>query len=618
MINGEVRPPATYLRRRGDPAPPVPRRTRRPSRRATPPTPPSRRLGRADDAGAGHVPGDLIARRRSEHRRAASTVPRRRSREPRARRLATHCARGPRPRESRAPSGSRRGRAATPCGAGPQRSRLCTHRRDADRGRAARAETRAESPAATDDDEARATARREASLKLLAHEQLADLRGEYWIAVLERYGLLPNYTLLDDSVTLDVGAQLDRPGHQRVSDRARHAPSAAPRGAPRVRARRARSTPRAWRSRSTPSTWARRRGHPAPGCSAPPCGFGDDHRRSRRRRSRPVRAAAAPAIADAGQHLDVVELTHVSAEVRRDEAIDQRPPRRPAARALHACRSPPTSTRRGIADALVRRGHRIRRHVPARPRPCAGSTSARVGGRGRPASIAGDERPAPLFRVCAACGKLDAEAGRATAATSTGPGARTGPRTEEHRARSRSPHAARPRACCCACRRDRPSATTSPCPACRRAAARAARADRRPPRPPPHRADRRPDAQRRHRQLAALLLHDTVPGGTGYLAELADHERIARAARRRAGGGPRLRRAGRGTARLPPLPAAVRARRERPTASRARVRSGASNCCCRSTARACAPWAITRGRPRQRDERVGDRAILPQALLGAG
>ena len=28
---------------------------------------------------------------------------------------------------------------------------------------------------------------------------------EYWISVLERYGVLPNYTLLDDAVTLDVG-----------------------------------------------------------------------------------------------------------------------------------------------------------------------------------------------------------------------------------------------------------------------------------------------------------------------------------------------------------------------------------------------------------------------------
>ena len=60
----------------------------------------------------------------------------------------------------------------------------------------------AESPAATDDDK-RALRSAKASLKL-AHKQLSDLRGDYWIGVLEEHGLLPNYTLLDDSVTLDV------------------------------------------------------------------------------------------------------------------------------------------------------------------------------------------------------------------------------------------------------------------------------------------------------------------------------------------------------------------------------------------------------------------------------
>ena len=61
---------------------------------------------------------------------------------------------------------------------------------------------KANSPARTDDD-ARALRVAKAALSLV-NRQLAEVDSEYWIGVLEEYGLLPNYTLLDDSVTLDV------------------------------------------------------------------------------------------------------------------------------------------------------------------------------------------------------------------------------------------------------------------------------------------------------------------------------------------------------------------------------------------------------------------------------
>ncbi len=64
-------------------------------------------------------------------------------------------------------------------------------------------ERRAASPAATDDD-LRDLRTAKGSLRLLGG-QIHDLTDDYWISVLERYGVLPNYTLLDDSVTLDVG-----------------------------------------------------------------------------------------------------------------------------------------------------------------------------------------------------------------------------------------------------------------------------------------------------------------------------------------------------------------------------------------------------------------------------
>ena len=35
-------------------------------------------------------------------------------------------------------------------------------------------------------------------------KELQHLQGQYWIAVLEEFGILPNYTLLDDDVVLNV------------------------------------------------------------------------------------------------------------------------------------------------------------------------------------------------------------------------------------------------------------------------------------------------------------------------------------------------------------------------------------------------------------------------------
>jgi len=60
----------------------------------------------------------------------------------------------------------------------------------------------ATSPAASDDDK-RVLRSARAALKMTWNESLR-LRSEYWIAVLEEFGILPNYTLIDDMVTLDV------------------------------------------------------------------------------------------------------------------------------------------------------------------------------------------------------------------------------------------------------------------------------------------------------------------------------------------------------------------------------------------------------------------------------
>ena len=56
----------------------------------------------------------------------------------------------------------------------------------------------------------------------------------------------------------------------------------------------------------------------------------------------------------------------------------------------------------------------------------------------------------------------------------------------------------------------------------------------------------------------ALLIHDTVPGGTGYLAEFSDHAKVWAVLTRRTTGGPGMSVPRRGPARVPPLSASVR------------------------------------------------------------
>ena len=79
-------------------------------------------------------------------------------------------------------------------------------------------------PVATDDDK-QAVRSAEASLRL-AKRQRAELQGEHWIAVLERAGLFPNYTLLDDRVTLDVGLSWLDPDSGSYETETAHATSA--------------------------------------------------------------------------------------------------------------------------------------------------------------------------------------------------------------------------------------------------------------------------------------------------------------------------------------------------------------------------------------------------------
>ena len=92
------------------------------------------------------------------------------------------------------------------------------------------------SPAASDDDR-RALRSARAALAMTRYE-LQRLTGEYWIAVLEEFGILPNYTLIDDMVTLDVSVTWIDPETQEYhTEPESFAPLGGERAA-RVRARR--------------------------------------------------------------------------------------------------------------------------------------------------------------------------------------------------------------------------------------------------------------------------------------------------------------------------------------------------------------------------------------------
>ena len=266
----------------------------------------------------------------------------------------------------------------------------------------------------------------------------AHLQGEYWIGVLEEYGLLPNYTLLDDTVILDVGlswtdpdtntfqtehAQFQRGSAQAIREFAPGATFYA-RGweiaidavdlgldgesirpwvvLPRLRLRRRRraSTAAAERSRSCPR-----------------CG--------------------STGIADTGQRLDVVELTHV---VRRGPARrggHLRPPRR-----AHSDRRFQLVTAADVdpaADrpALVRRRTSASAAPTCAPSTCAGSTSASPGTE----QAADDQRRGALRSAVPGLSTAAASSTSrpgATAPTSTARGARYRTAADEHTvARSR-------------------------------------------------------------------------------------------------------------------------------------------------------------------------------------
>jgi ATP-dependent helicase YprA (DUF1998 family) len=266
---------------------------------------------------------------------------------------------------------------------------------------------RGANPAASDDDR-RAVRSARAALAMTRHE-LQRLTGVYWIAVLEEFGILPNYTLLGDMVALDVSVTWIDPETQEYHTEPESF---------------ARSAANALREFAPGATFYARgleilidAVDLGPDDSSirtmafcPNCGFAADL-------SEPGPGGAAPSVCPrcggAGlsgmeHRLDIVELNRVSSQVRRDEAaISDRSDERTRERytiSVSADIDPGYVVKQWyIKDYDF--GTKYLRHLVIR--------WANVGraGHGPARQIAGNQVQAPLFRVCEACGVLDKTAG---------------------------------------------------------------------------------------------------------------------------------------------------------------------------------------------------------------
>ena len=519
-----------------------PRRTSTPKRscagstspRSSTVAPPRRRPAaagarRAEDARSrASFLGDAVADAERRTPSARRGVPRRRSPSLERERPSTRCASGRTRREEPGTSRSRRSRPRrrAPLERASCRPHAPRTTRSTKRSPDLEARSRP-SPGATRRRHPRVRAARRRS-RCCARSSSPLCATSYWIGALERFGLLPNYTLLDDSVRLDVAARWIDPDTSSDTTTAYSATSAAPasRSASSPPARC--STRRASRSRSTPSTSAPAARPSQHWTFCPACGFGYDASARSRARHRRARDAVANGIADAAQRLPVVELEERVGRGASRRGGHQRSQRRPAARARSSCRSPPTSipardrrrwyveaTGFGVTylrDLTVRwlnlgKRRRLRRTARHRGRRDAGAAVPRV------------------RRVRQARRRRRTRNNR----REHGRGARAATRVDENtRRRSRSAARSRRRG---SVLRLPPRLTLGDSLAVpslsARHAARAAR-DRSAVIPTTCASSQivEPVLSDGSENVPALLVHDTVPGGTGYLAELADRDAV--------------------------------------------------------------------------------------------
>ncbi len=262
---------------------------------------------------------------------------------------------------------------------------------------------RQEVPSASDDDK-RAVRVAEASRKLVAY-QLAEGDREYWIGTLESYGLLPNYTLLGDSVTLDVALSWINPENGDYESESgsfdRGSEAALREFAPGATfyvngLQIPISSVDLGHGRDAVREWAL--------CGE--CGYAVDvHASGIAAHVPPCPRCGSTGIQDTRQRLNVVELRHVSASVSRDDArIDDSDDNRKdmSFRIVTAADIDPQHAIAPWFAGDSGFGATYLRRLSIRwlnlGRRTAHATSL---------DVAGQTVPSPLFRVCESCGQVD-------------------------------------------------------------------------------------------------------------------------------------------------------------------------------------------------------------------
>lgn len=377
----------------------------------------------------------------------------------------------------------------------------------------------ADSPAATDDDSR--SYRTALSGLNLTKKRLSDITGQYWISALEELGLLPNYTLVGEAATLDVAIRwYDTETSQWIyqADQAM------------------RPTQQALHEFAPGATFYAKGLEVTidtvdPGSNGEDirqfafcakCGFAQDIAET----GKTKRLGACPRCGDVGfedkgQLLDVIELKRASAAIRRDEALidDQRDDRKRAFYhiTLAADIDPQHTATKWYIDgydfgALYSKRLTLRWLNMGR----AGKTSSSF-------EIAGNSVPSPKFRICEQCGHIDSEA-RTNTMDEHRPWCVNRKSQEEHTRDVALMRTLTTQGLVIVLPWTVAHGDAYSLPSLQ--AALMLGITERFGGGPAHLGIDIISIQENSESVAALLLHDTVPGGTGYLADLADPENM--------------------------------------------------------------------------------------------
>ncbi|MDU7360670.1 MAG: DEAD/DEAH box helicase [Propionibacteriaceae bacterium] len=260
---------------------------------------------------------------------------------------------------------------------------------------------------AAPDEALRALKMAESAMKLTKN-QIAEMTGEYWISVMEEFGLLPNYTLLGDATTLDVSITWHNPETQQyeheATDFQRPTARALTEFAPGNT-----FYARGWKIRIDAVDLGVKSEGVRPWVCCPTCGFVQDVEES----GKTVTVSVCPrcgdhGIADIGQKLQALEFLRASADINREgHRINGDDENRTQTRFEIACLAdidPEHVTTEWYVDGYDF-GAKYLDKLTLRWMNLGSATTLST-----KLTIGSDDRSASLFRVCSECGHIDEKA----------------------------------------------------------------------------------------------------------------------------------------------------------------------------------------------------------------